>query len=41
MGDVGAEDGSSEGGEGSGAAPQLPKCRGLRGVAERAAGLCQ
>jgi hypothetical protein len=43
MGDVGAEDGSSEGGEGSAAAPQqtLPKCRGLRGIAERAAGLCQ
>ena len=42
IGDVGAEDGSSEGGEGS-AAPQstLPKCKGLRGIAERAAGLCQ
>jgi len=39
MGDLGAE----EGGEGSEAAPQqtLPRCRGLRGVAERAAGLCQ
>jgi hypothetical protein len=44
MGDVGAEDGSSEGGEASEAPPQnaLPRCRGgLRGVAERAAGLCQ
>ena len=44
MGDVGAEDGSSEGGEGAaGQQPQstLPKCRGLRGIAERAAGLCQ
>src|SRR6187551_2897016 len=43
MGELGAEDGSGEGGEGS-AAPQqqaLPKCRGLRGIAERAAGLCQ
>jgi hypothetical protein len=44
MGDLGGEDGSSEGGEGSEATPQqtLPRCRGgLRGVAERAAGLCQ
>ena len=39
MGDVGAEDGSSEGGEAP--AQTLPKCRGLRGIAERAAGLCQ
>ena len=40
MGDV--EDGSGEGGEGSGAQQStLPRCRGLRGVAERAAGLCQ
>lgn len=44
----GAEDGSSAGGEGEGAttAPAepagLPRCRGgLRGIAERAAGLCQ
>jgi len=44
MGDVGGEDGSSEGGEGSAAPPQqstLPRCKGLRGIAERAAGLCQ
>ena len=43
MGDVGSEDGSSEGGEGQ--APQqstLPRCHGgLRGIAERAAGTCQ
>jgi hypothetical protein len=44
MGDLGGEDGSSEGGEGNEATPQqtLPRCRGgLRGGAERAAGLCQ
>ncbi|RYI94022.1 MAG: hypothetical protein EON47_20575 [Acetobacteraceae bacterium] len=43
MGDLGGEDGSSEGGEGSAEAPaqQLPRCRGLRGIAEKAAGLCQ
>ena len=43
MGDVEAEDGSSEGGEGAEAPAQtLPRCRGgLRGMAERAAGLCQ
>ena len=43
MGDTGGEDGSSQGGEGSAEAPQqtLPRCRGLRGIAERAAGLCQ
>lgn len=44
MGGGGREDGSSAGGEGQGNQPQTPakpRCRGLRGIAERAAGLCE
>jgi len=45
MGGGGREDGSSAGGEGQGAEaqpPAKPRCRGgLRGMAERAAGLCE
>jgi hypothetical protein len=44
MGEVGGEDsGASQSAEGSAEAPAqtLPRCRGLRGIAERAAGLCQ
>jgi hypothetical protein len=43
MGDVGNDDSGSQGSAEAGQQPQstLPKCRGLRGIAERAAGLCQ
>lgn len=37
----GAEDGDARGGGGQAEPARLPRCRGLRGIAERAAGLCE
>ncbi len=37
----GADDGEEQSGRSEPEQPALPRCRGLRGIAERAAGLCQ